>query len=360
VMALDRPHTLVMLETRLIEVSVDKMNQYGLKYDQLSFATPGGVGTSFVAPPVDAKNAFNFSGMMRGSIDLNVIIDLMVRNGDGRMLMDSKLTTTNNREASLHIGEIIPYAIQSYNMSSSGGLNQQIEKEEVGVMLKMTPHINDDNQITLTLSPEVSSIVGWSVGDIPRIRTRKTTTTVRVENGQTVILAGLLHEERTQTIHKLPILGDIPVLGLLFQNKRDEVKKTNLIIEVVPRIINDPAEIARYMTIPGAASRPGRGPRGEGGRGEGRGHRGERAERHQHRPASVSVVEPAPAVHQEPAVIEFIGSEYVETEHVPAPAPVNNASAAPAPALPAAQPSVEPAHSAPIPEPAAAPAPAGN
>jgi len=77
-----------------------------------------------------------------------------------------------------------------------------------------------------------------------------------VEDGQTVILAGLLSEEKTTTVSKLPILGDIPVLGLLFQNKHDEVKKTNLIIEVVPRIIHNPEEISKYMTMTGQGKPP--------------------------------------------------------------------------------------------------------
>ncbi|MCL2182925.1 MAG: hypothetical protein FWB85_05580 [Chitinispirillia bacterium] len=333
VLALDKPHTLIMLETRLIEVSVDRMNQYGLKYDQLNFSTPGGIGTSFTVPTTSAKSTFDLGGTVRNGFDLNVIIDLMVKNGDGRVLMDSKLTTTNNREATLHIGEVYPYAIQSYNLSSSGGMNQQIEKENVGVMLTMTPHINDDNQITLSLTPEVSNIIGWSVGDVPRIRTRKTSTTVRVENGQTVVLAGLLSEEKTTTVNKLPILGDIPILGLMFQNKREEMKKTNLIIEVVPRIIHNPAEIARYMNVPGdrrGGHRVGPGPRGD----RRRGPRGDRAERRSQQPDAEQVI-----------VIEEEGST----------------SAAPAPIQPAAQPPVDPAPSAPVshPAPAAAhPAPA--
>jgi Flp pilus assembly secretin CpaC len=313
VMALDKPHTLVMLETRLIEVSVDKMNQYGLKYDMLG-AERGLVGTTIEAGSVPVRDFFSLSNAERGPLNLNVIIDMMVTNGDARILMDSKLTTTNNREASLHIGEVIPYTIQSYNLTSSGGVNQQIEKENVGVLLKMTPHINGDNQITLALAPEVSNIIGWR-SDVPLIRTRKTNTTVRVENGQTVILAGLLSEEKTTTLSKVPILGDIPVLGLLFQNKREEVRKTNLIIEVVPRIITDPAEIARYMNVPGHGRR---GPRG-------RGTDAERAERRQQRMDS----------RQQQAII-------VE----------ETSSAAPAPALPAAPPSVDPAHGAPISPPA--------
>ena len=253
VKALDKPHILVLLETRLIEVSVDKLNQIGLKWDQLNPDLPWDLGTVIRVPEAPLKSGLAFNGTTRGEISLNIALDLMVQSGDARLLMDSKLTTTNNREASLHIGEVIPYTIQSYNLSAAGGVNQQIEKENVGVLLKMTPHINDKDQITLTLSPEVSNITGWkgANSDIPVVRVRRTNTTVRVEDGQTVILAGLLSEEKTTTISKFPILGDIPVLGLLFQNKREEVKKTNLIIEVVPRIIHNPEEISKYMSMMG-------------------------------------------------------------------------------------------------------------
>ena len=249
VKALDKPHILVLLETRLIEVSVDKLNQIGLKWDQFNPELPWDLGTVIRVPESPLKSGLRFNGATRGEMSLNIALDLLVQNGDARLLMDSKLTTTNNREASLHIGEVIPYVIQSYNLSASGGVNQQIEKENVGVMLKMTPHINDKNQITLTLSPEVSNITGWkgANSDIPVVRVRRTNTTVRVEDGQTVILAGLLSEEKTTTVSKFPLLGEIPVLGLLFQNRRNDTKKTNLIIQVVPHIINNPEEISKYM-----------------------------------------------------------------------------------------------------------------
>jgi general secretion pathway protein D len=314
VRAIDKPHILVLLETRLIEVSADKLNQYGFRYDLLNITeSPGDIGTFINLPEQPAKNAFSFNGATRGEMNISTAISLMVQNGDGRVLMDSKLTTTNNREASLHIGEIVPYTIQSYNLSSSGGVNQQIEKENVGVILKMTPHINDKNQITLSLAPEVSSITGWkgASADVPVVRTRKTNTTVRVEDGQTVILAGLLSEERTHTIYKVPILGQIPVLGLLFQHKREEVKKSNLIIEVVPRIIHDPAEISKYMSMQLLTD--------GGKKGKRRGSR---------RSARVPEVQAAPAVQPAPAAIA------VEPEPEPEPEPVAEPVPAPAPAAP--------------------------
>jgi general secretion pathway protein D len=176
---------------------------------------------------------------------------MLIENGDARILMDSKLTTTNNREARLHIGDKIPYVIQSYNLSAAGGVNQQVMKEEVGVIIKMTPHINEEGQITLALEPEVSSISGWkgSNADIPLVRVRKTSTTVRVEDGQPILLAGLISEDKTTTVHQVPVLGQIPIIGLLFQHKRDEVRRTNLIIEITPHIIKNPADISFTATV---------------------------------------------------------------------------------------------------------------
>ena len=321
VQAIDRPHILVLLETRLIEVSVDRLNQYGIQWQSMSPEMPFDIGAMISIPEAPIGSAFSFSGATRGPININAAIDLMVQNGDGRILMDSKLTTTNNREASLHIGEIVPYVIQTF---SGSGANQQIEKENVGVLLTMTPHINGENQITLTLAPEVSNIIGWkgANADIPVVRTRKTSTTVRVENGQTVILAGLLSEEQTQTTHKVPVLGDIPVLGLLFQNKRNEVRKTNLIIEVVPRIINDPAEISKYMSMQMDPRRFGHQHGGERGRGRGHGH---------HRSAQAQ--QPAAAAPQQPVIQEASAAQpepvaeevyYADVPAAPLPAPVSD------------------------------------
>ncbi|MBN1576473.1 MAG: hypothetical protein JW913_07975 [Chitinispirillaceae bacterium] len=246
VKAIDHPHILVLMETRLIEVSMDKLDQYGIKWSELSPVT-GGISYP-ESPLTDGYKAKNWT---KPPLDFDMKLDLLLTNGDARMLMNSKLTTTNNREAKLHIGEIVPYTIQSYNMGGTGGAggNLQIMKENVGVIITMTPHVNDANQITLNLAPEVSNITGWKgqYGDIPLVRTRKTNTTIRVENGQKVFIAGLLSEDKTLTVHKLPLLGDIPIFGLLFQNRREEMKRTNLIIEVIPRIIRDPREIARII-----------------------------------------------------------------------------------------------------------------
>ena len=234
VKSIDHPHILVVLETRLIEVSMNNLQNYGIDWGKL---TPITAPIQYTGSPL--QEVYDMDYWVQLPIQFNLSLDLLLEEGGARMLMDSKLTTTNNREASLHIGQIIPYRIQSYNLSTSGGMNQQIMKEEVGVKVSMTPHINENNQITLTLEPEVSNILEWrgQSADMPLVRVRKTTTTVRVEDGQTIFIAGLLSEERSEIIKKLPLLGDIPLIGLIFQHKREEIIRSNLIIEITPKII---------------------------------------------------------------------------------------------------------------------------
>ncbi len=249
VKSVDKPHTLVLLETRLTEVSLDKLGQYGINWNTLS-PISGGVEYS-KSPLSDALKASNWVQM---PMNFNLTMDLMVSNGDAEILMDSKLTTTNNRMASLHIGEVVPYVIQSYNTSSTGtGASQEIKKEEVGVIVKMLPHVNSDGQITLDLEPEVSNIVAWkgANSDIPVVRVRKTTTTVRVQDGQKVFIAGLISSDRGIERRKFPILGEIPFIRYFFTNTRRSNKQTNLIIEVTPHIITDPSQIETMLNNQG-------------------------------------------------------------------------------------------------------------
>lgn len=238
VKSIDNPHILVMLDTRIVEVSVEKMKKYGINWATL---LPISGGISHAETPL--STGYTVDGWLLNALSFNSQLDLMIQNNDARLLMNSKITTTNNREASLHIGDVIPYTIQSYNMGGTGssGANQQIQKENVGVILTMTPHVNDNNQVTLQLEPEVSNIISF-VGpnkDMPMTRVRKTRTTVRVKDGQTIFLAGLLSEEASTVIDKVPFLGDIPLIGLLFQHKVERITKKNLILEITPKILFD-------------------------------------------------------------------------------------------------------------------------
>jgi type II secretory pathway component GspD/PulD (secretin) len=242
VKSIDHPHILVMLDTRIVEVSLDKTTQYGINW-----ATLLPVSGGLTAGESPLKSGYPLGTWSLKPLNFDTKLDLLIQNNDARLLMNSKLTTSNNREASLQIGDVIPYQIQSYNLGSSGGsgANMQIQKENVGVMLTMTPHINENNQVTLQLTPEISNIVGF-IGpnkDLPQTRVRKATTTVRVEDGQTILLAGLLSDENSTIVSKIPVLGDIPLLGRLFQSRSEHLVKKNLILEITPHILRDSSTV---------------------------------------------------------------------------------------------------------------------
>lgn len=254
VRSVDHPHTQVLLETRLIEVSADNNNRFGIDWGALS-----PVSTGFEFPASKIQNGYLLQNGVRRPLSLNLLLDILIQEGDARVLMNSKLTTTNNREATLHIGEKIPYVTQNYNSSTIGiGATQQVQHEETGVKIQMQPHVNQDSEITLTLEPEVSSITGFKGpnADLPLVRIRKTHTTVRVADGQTIFLAGLLSEEESEEVNKIPVLGQIPVIGALFTHKVTVKRKTNLIIEIKPRIIRKSSDLSFEKADSSSVAKP--------------------------------------------------------------------------------------------------------
>ncbi|MCK4978970.1 MAG: hypothetical protein KAS62_01170 [Candidatus Delongbacteria bacterium] len=165
-------------------------------------------------------------------------LDFANRDNDATVLAEPEIATLNNKEAYVHIGDIVPYTVTKV---AEGTTQQTVQKEEVGVKLRVKPIINEENDITVELNAEVSSIFGW-VGpnsEIPWVKVRRANTTVRVRDGQTIRIAGMLLEDETVTVNKVPLLGDIPFLGYFFQHQVKTKKITNLIIEVTPYIMID-------------------------------------------------------------------------------------------------------------------------
>ena len=115
----------------------------------------------------------------------------------------------------------------------------QVEKEKVGIKLKITPHVNDDGFIIAKIESEVSSIIGFRGpnDEIPWVKTRLASTNVRVKDNETIIIAGLLNEDENLQVSKIPLLGHIPVLGKLFQHTVKSKRQTDLIVEITPRVI---------------------------------------------------------------------------------------------------------------------------
>ena len=113
----------------------------------------------------------------------------------------------------------------------------QVEREQVGIMLTVIPTVNEEGLITAQISPEVSSVTELVGGYVPRTRVRRINSTVTVPNEHKIIVGGLLSSNITNRVSKVPLLGDLPFIGKLFQHKTENIDNSDLIIEITPRII---------------------------------------------------------------------------------------------------------------------------
>jgi len=261
---IDIPAIQIMLETRLIEVAADSEEQLGIDWSRLSKfttilaenaldeATGGSIipddqtlGQKPTTMPFDPLKTDLGDGSQivpryfsRQMTAFDITLDMLMKANQAEVLADSRLTTLNGREASIKLVDIVPYIL------SSGGVGGQVQvqREEVGIKLDINPTVNTDGFITVKVEPEVSTIFEFIGPDnnIPRVKSRQSSTTIRVKDGESIIIGGLLSNDRKQTLYKVPILHKIPWIGeKLFTSKNLVERKTDLIIQITPRIVID-------------------------------------------------------------------------------------------------------------------------
>lgn len=264
VQQLDQPARQVMLEARVIEVSTEGLKKLGIDWDLLNrqgftfvegttnatfggtLDEPGGLtdapGVSGTPGTNDVWKLRNFNRLPKA---FRVFLDALVQDGNARVLASPKLVTLNGKEASMLSGTRIPYQTgQTVFATGAAAPTTTVQHEEVGIKLAITPLINADGYITVRIRPEVSSITGFrgTAADLPVVATRQAETTVRLKDGNTVLIGGLLSEEETTNVTRVPLLGDLPLLGRLFQHSKTTKSKRDLVIEVTPRLLPDPAK----------------------------------------------------------------------------------------------------------------------
>jgi type IV pilus secretin PilQ/predicted competence protein len=257
VRVVDVPVQQVMLEARIVEVSTDAAKKLGVDWDLLNRQSvlfiegqnPDASGPGKLPSEVNnesirkGRKATELGAMSRQIKSFEVALDLLISEGNARVLANPKIATLNGREASMLIGNRIPFTVTGVVSGGGAGAGvttqKLVEREEVGIKLRITPTINPDGYITTVINPEVSSVTGFTgeFNDLPIVSTRQASTTVRLKNGNSVIIGGLLSEEKTTNVTKVPILGSIPGLGFLFQHHNITSNKKDLVIEVTPHIL---------------------------------------------------------------------------------------------------------------------------
>ncbi len=265
---IDVPQKQIEIRARLIEISISDAKKFGIDWSRLNRLTTilaedplaaNGAGLPFnyqddtgatphgnLSPlgelPEDQyfQKLDDWSDVGRFSRQLtafDITIDWLLENNAAQLLTDTRITAMNGEEAEIHIGEVVPFVVEDNDKQI------QVEREEVGIKLKIQPKVNKDGQITTSIEPEVSSVMELVGGYVPRTKVRKITSTVTVPEGKKIIVGGLLNSTTTNTTNKVPLLGDIPFIGKLFQHTSQSMEKTDLIIEITPTIVDYSADI---------------------------------------------------------------------------------------------------------------------
>jgi len=269
----------VLISAKLVEVNADSGLNYGVQWDAFNIQNgkvAGQQGTTFIGSPVGSANTSSviqplnqnagvqldslgfplgaggrgtgvnlgntaFGALTLGRVTnnfmLNATLTAAATEGKAKVLSEPKISTLNNQAANINVTTQTPYT--TTNISATGAQSITVTYVTTGIKLTVTPSINADGRITLNINPEVSQPSAAAPGAAPAIDARTAQTTVLVRDGETIVIGGLISDSFRDTIAKVPLLGDIPILGWLFKKKTKTRVRVELLIFVTTRILPD-------------------------------------------------------------------------------------------------------------------------
>ena len=271
--SLDVRRMQVLIEAAIVEVTADFSRQLGSELavgaagtstTPLGLTAPSGTlaqilqGLAITGQPAAPSSLGESPLIAGGRIDTTgtsfaFIIKALAANGDVNLLSTPSITTMDNEEAKIVVGQNVPFRTGSTITGSQGTTNPftTIQREDVGLTLEVTPHINSDNLVRLLIHQEVSEVDASSLSVIGSqaaadLITNKRTidTTILVEDNEVIILGGLIRDKETQAESRVPILGSIPGLGMLFRNRTTSTEKQNLMVFLRPTVLSNQQDIA--------------------------------------------------------------------------------------------------------------------
>ncbi len=263
---LDIRRAQVLVEAIIVEVIADKTAELGVTwlFEGSGSNTPIGLtnfpdaGTNLVnlGAAVGSGGNVDPTGLIGEGITLGVgrlsdnnnnfaaVLSALQGDADTNIISTPSIVTTDNEEATINVGQEVPFVTGSFTNTggTAGAVNpfQTIQRQQIGVKLSITPQINEGDSLLLSIAQEISSIAQSAAGAVDLITNQRTVeTTVIVDDGQTLVLGGLLEDTLRESNQMVPVLGNIPILGGLFRSRKTDLIKTNLLIFIRPKILRD-------------------------------------------------------------------------------------------------------------------------
>jgi len=258
---LDVRRAQVKVETVIADVSSDTTRELGVQWavagasgsndpvGVINFSAGGSI-TGLLADPPSVGDGLNlgFGKFTEGAFRFAGLIRALAADAHTNVLSTPTLVTMDNEEAEIVVGQNVPFLTGSFSSTGSGSTPTDpfstIERQDIGITLKIKPQINEGNAIKMDVVQEVSSIAASSVGVDLITNKRSIKTSVMIEDGQAIVLGGLIKDDLLESEQRVPGLGDIPILGWLFKYKKIQKVKTNLMVFMHPMILKDAATTA--------------------------------------------------------------------------------------------------------------------
>jgi general secretion pathway protein D len=242
--AIDKARPEVIIDVELLEVDRARLREFGIQ-----IASPGSPGISGTADVNrDGLTLQDLSNLTRADVFVTgvpgIYYRLLKSDNNTRILANPQLRTSEGTAAQAKFGEEVPVPVTVFAPIATGGLNQQpitsFNYRPIGVNIDITPRTHHDDEVSLTLKIELSSISGTGTGataGLPTFASRQITSTIRLKDGQTNMLAGLIRDEERTVLEGVPGLSDLPLVGRLFARNRKESTQTDIILTLTPHIV---------------------------------------------------------------------------------------------------------------------------
>lgn len=261
---LDVPRAQVLVEAAIVEVSGDISDALGVQWAIDARGKTGGAGgVNFGNTGLSVGSVLNAiseseipTNLPDGAIiglgtrSFGALITALSANSKSNLLSTPSLLTLDNQEAEILVGQNVPFQTGSYTTAAAGANNPftTIERQDIGVTLKVTPHINEGATLRLQIEQEISSIApnaSLSAQAVDLVTNKRSIkSTILAENGQVIVLGGLIQDDVTRTDYRVPLLGSIPLLGALFRSTQETHIKRNLMVFLRPTVVRDAAGLA--------------------------------------------------------------------------------------------------------------------
>lgn len=243
---LDRPVRQVLIKVLLAEVTHENTTDLGMEFSALNIDAGRGVGSI----GTDFGVAAATGGLVAKVVDVDYSITLRALQTVGRLNVLSRpyILASDNQEASITVGNIVPF-IRDSRITDLGQTINTIEYEDIGIILNVLPHINPEGLVIMDVAPEISTLTGTTVPisetvDAPVFAKRSALTRVAIRNGQTIVIGGLMEDRITDTIEKVPWFGDLPgAMGEMFRRTIKAKAKTELLIFLTPHVAALPDQL---------------------------------------------------------------------------------------------------------------------